>query len=209
MERRVLGYIRVGPRETPRTRLGPDAQRREIERGCAERSWKLVGFEQDVRSGRTLRRPGLERALAACRAGSADAIVTARLDRLTYSLPDLVQLTREAVADGFALVALDVGLDLGAESGRVVHRVLEEAASWRPRFLTRGVRSVSAARPGRPSSTPPEVAERIRRLRERGETLQAICDVLNAEGVPTPRGGSHWRPTSLRAIVRPTRGGNA
>ena len=37
-------------------------------------------------------------------------------------------------------------------------------------------------------------------------TLQAICDTLNAEGVPTPRGGTHWRPTSLRSILQPRAG---
>ena len=57
---------------------------------------------------------------------------------------------------------------------------------------------------GRPVSTPPALAERIRTLRAGGWTLQAICDVLNAEGQPTPRGGSHWRPTSLRAILKHT-----
>jgi hypothetical protein len=46
------------------------------------------------------------------------------------------------------------------------------------------------------------VAERIRDLRAQGMTLQAICDVLNREGVPTPRGGAEWRPTSLRAVLR-------
>ena len=34
-----------------------------------------------------------------------------------------------------------------------------------------------------------------------GLTLQAICDKLNSEGVPTPRGGTMWRPTSLRSIL--------
>ena len=31
-------------------------------------------------------------------------------------------------------------------------------------------------------------------------TLQAICDLLNDEGIPTARGGRLWRPTSLRAV---------
>jgi hypothetical protein len=38
-------------------------------------------------------------------------------------------------------------------------------------------------------------------MRERGLTLQAICDALNAERIPTPRGGAFWRPTSLRAVL--------
>jgi hypothetical protein len=33
-------------------------------------------------------------------------------------------------------------------------------------------------------------------MRSRGLTLQAICDKLNEEGLPTPRAGKAWRPTS-------------
>jgi DNA invertase Pin-like site-specific DNA recombinase len=54
---------------------------------------------------------------------------------------------------------------------------------------------------GRPQSIPPRLAKRIVRMRERGMTLQAICDVLNDERVPTARGGRLWRPTSLRAVL--------
>jgi hypothetical protein len=32
-------------------------------------------------------------------------------------------------------------------------------------------------------------------------TLQAIADELNAEGVPTIRGGKQWRPSSVQAAA--------
>jgi hypothetical protein len=32
-------------------------------------------------------------------------------------------------------------------------------------------------------------------------TLQAIADQLNAEGVPTLRGGAKWRPSSIQATL--------
>ena len=209
MERRLIGYVRVAPRERVGSRPGLSEQREAIRAACAARGWRLVRIEEDVRSGRTRSRRGLQAALAACKAGEADGIVVARLDRLTYSLADLAAIALEAVEQRFSIVALDVDLDLASDSGRVAGAVLAEAARWRPRAIARGIRAVSGARrPGRPSSTPPEVARRIRRLRAGGATLQAICDTLNAEGVPTPRHGTHWRPTSLRAILRTTEGGN-
>jgi hypothetical protein len=39
-------------------------------------------------------------------------------------------------------------------------------------------------------------------------TLQAIADELNEEGIPTARGGTEWRPSSVQAALgykRPTR----
>jgi DNA invertase Pin-like site-specific DNA recombinase len=167
-----------------------------------------VKFCDDVRSGRSLRRPGLHEALEACRTGAADGIVVERLDRLTYSVEDLAYLLHRAVTDSFFVVAPDLDVDLTTERGAHLATVLSVAAGWQPRGV--GRRAVLAlehrreeGRRGRPSSTPSVVAERIRDMRAGGATLQSICDTLNAEGVPTPRGGTHWRPTSLRAIVRP------
>jgi DNA invertase Pin-like site-specific DNA recombinase len=201
MNRPLIAYLRVAPRERAGERPGLDAQREALERAARERGWEIVAVQEDVRSGRTLRRPGLRAALAACRGGEAQGIAVARLDRLTYSLIDLAEIVREAVDGGFTIVSLQPDVDLSAGGGRAVGEVLAEAATWQPRAITTAGRAL-AGRPGRPSSTPPAVAARIRELRGRGMTLQAICDTLNAERIPTPRGGAEWRPTSLRSVLR-------
>lgn len=210
--RRLVGYVRVAPRERPSRRPPLETQRRKLEALCRERGWQLVAVEQDVRSGRTLRRSGLEATLAACRDGRADAIVITALDRLTYSLDDLARLAHELRRDGIALVSIDPPLDTATEGGKLVADVLAEAAEWTPRNPLRRARTPREGAqpgPGRPPSIPTELAERIRAMRREGSTLQAICDTLNEERVPTARGGSHWRPTSLRAVLRPdSRGGS-
>ncbi len=199
--RRLIGYVRIAPRERDDERPSLDIQRRGLENAARAGGWELLRIEEDVRSGRTLRRPGLRAALAACRAGEADGIAVARLDRLTYSLSDLAELVREAVDGGFTIVSLQPAVNIASDGGRAVGEVLAEAASWQPRAIATAGRALSG-RPGRPSSTPAAVAERIRDLRAQGMTLQAICDTLNGEGVPTPRGGAEWRPTSLRSVLR-------
>ena len=201
MSRKLIGYLRVAPRERTEARPGLAVQRAALDRAARERGWELVRVEEDVRSGRTLRRPGLRAALASCRAGEAEGIAVARLDRLTYSLIDLAEIVREAVDGGFTIVSLDPDVDLATDGGRAVGEVLAEAATWQGRAITTAGRAL-AGRPGRPSSTPPAVADRIRDLRGQGMTLQAICDTLNAEKIPTPRGGAEWRPTSLRSVLR-------
>jgi DNA invertase Pin-like site-specific DNA recombinase len=202
--RPLIGYVRVAPRERSGERPSLDAQRAALASAARARGWEIVGIEQDVRSGRSLRRPGLRAALAACREGRAEGVVVARLDRLTYSVTDLATLVASAIDDRYALVSLEPDVDLASDGGRAVGEVLAEAASWQPRAITSPGRAL-ARRPGRPSSTPPAIAERIRALRSQGMTLQAICDTLNADRVPTPRGGLEWRPTSLRAVLRDAR----
>ncbi|MGO9903472.1 MAG: hypothetical protein ACLP0J_28175 [Solirubrobacteraceae bacterium] len=38
-------------------------------------------------------------------------------------------------------------------------------------------------------------------MRAGGDTLQAIADRLNDDAVPTVRGGSCWRPSSVQAAA--------
>lgn len=210
---RVLGYVRVGPRERRSARPSRTTQRATIVAEGERRGWEIVGFEEDLRSGRSLRRPGLHSALDTCRSGAVDALVVAQLDRLTYSVEDLAYLMHRAVEDSFAIIAPDLGVDLTTASGAHLANVMSVAAAWQPRGVGRRTilalehhRDGSSSGRGRPSSTPVVLADRIRDMRANGTTLQAICDTLNAEGVPTPRGGTTWRPTSLRAILRPRTG---
>lgn len=210
MARRLIAYLRVGPKEISAERPELDAQLAAIRAACADNGWELVGVEQEIRSGRLRRRQGLRGVVAACHAGQADGIIVARLDRLTYDLEHLAELVSVAGRDGFSIVSLDPAVDLDSEQGAVVGAVLSAAAGWSSRSFVRRAEALArtkaedaivSRRPGRPTSTPMELAERIREMRDRGLTLQAICDTLNREGVPTPRGGALWRPTSLRAIL--------
>jgi hypothetical protein len=182
---RVIGYIRVSTTEQGTNGAGLDAQRAAIEAECDRRTWQLIRIEEDVLSGRTLRRPGLQRVLEACRSAEADGVVVAKLDRLSRSLVDFAGLLAEPQADGWNLVALDLGVDLSTPSGEFLANILASAAHGS----------------GRPPTVRPQLARRIRSLRTRGHTLQAISDRLNGEGVPTPRGGAIWRPSSLRAVL--------
>lgn len=196
-----MGYVRVAPRERADERPPLDAQRDAVTAAAEGRGDRLVAIEEDVRSGRSMRRPGLRAAIAACRAGEADGIIVARLDRLTYSLGDLAEIVSAAVQDEYTIISLDPDVDLWSDGGRAVGEVLAEAARWQPAAIAKPGRAMGR-RAGRPSSTPAAVAARIRALRAEGMTLQAICDTLNAENIPTPRGGAEWRPTSLRAVLR-------
>jgi DNA invertase Pin-like site-specific DNA recombinase len=97
------------------------------------------------------------------------------------------------------------GLDVAA--GEAMANVLATFAQFERRLIAErtkaalAVKKAQGVRLGRPASIPDELAKRIMRMRGRGLTLQAICDTLNAERVPTPRGGALWRPTSLRAVL--------
>jgi DNA-binding transcriptional MerR regulator len=52
-----------------------------------------------------------------------------------------------------------------------------------------------------PNSTPPDVVEQIKALRSTGMSLYEIGEMLEAEGVPTTRGGRRWGPSTVRSVL--------
>ncbi len=140
---------------------------------------------------------GLGEALGRIAADEASTLLAPRLGALAGSLRELVALLDWLEAAGADLVALDAGLDTGSPGGRRTVGVLRE--------IDRLEREPRPGRPprGRPglATHAPLLGERIVAMRERGLSLQAIADTLNAEDVPTPRGGARWRPSSVQAAL--------
>ncbi len=203
----MIGYVRVSTSEQADSGLGLEAQRQAIAAECERRGWQLLRVEEDVLSGRSLRRPGLQRALAACRSGDAGGIIVAKLDRLSRSLVDFAGLLVEARERGFNVVALDLGVDLSTPSGEFLASIMASAAQWERRIIGQRTRDALAikraqgVRLGRPRSIPPDVRERIRTLRDGGASLPAIAAQLERDGVPTARGGKRWYPSTVRAAL--------
>jgi DNA invertase Pin-like site-specific DNA recombinase len=185
-------------------------------RAAAERGgWELVSIVRDEgASGRDLDRPGIREALAQAATAHADALAVAKLDRLTRSLVGLADLMEWGKRNGLALIALDLGLDTSTDTGRLVARIMASVGEWERERISDRTRGAAAVRRdrgqvmGRPGvrDQMPDVAARIRLQRDAGATWQAIADALNADGVPTVRGGSQWRVSSVQSAagyVRP------
>jgi DNA invertase Pin-like site-specific DNA recombinase len=205
---RVLAYVRVSSDEQAESRAGLEAQRAVIQRECERRGWQIIEVVEDAGfSAKDLKRPGVRAALEELERGGADALVVAKLDRLSRSMLDFTAVMAKAQKEGWALVALDCAVDTTTPAGEAMAHVLATFAQFERRLIGQRTREALAVkrkqgvRLGRPQSISPKLARRIRSMRSRGMTLQAICDKLNAERVPTSRGGSVWRPTSLRSVL--------
>lgn len=205
----VIGYVTVPP-DAHRTKA--DAPGHVIDEACERVEWELVELVTDRETGRALQRPGLNYALEQIAAGKARGLVIGEVRRLTRSVRDLgalIEWFRDADA---ALVALDLGLDTSTLVGREAAARLVTLGGWEHEWIARRTQRGLAERPsGRPAVTDrPELVERITAMRDADMTMQGIADRLNAEGVPTLRGGAVWRPSSVQAALgyrRPRSGG--
>jgi peptidoglycan hydrolase-like protein with peptidoglycan-binding domain/DNA invertase Pin-like site-specific DNA recombinase len=206
---RALGYVSISDKESfddPRLR----AQMNAIDALCEQRGWRLVELVRDkeVASGKALERPGLGYAVERIEAGQASCVIVASLRRLSHSVADIGRILEVIGRNGGRLVALDLGIDTATPEGRKAANVLVSVSGWeRQRLAERTRQGLEAARAkggavGRPSvHDVPALKQWIVELRESGLTLQAIADRLNAEGVPTLRGGEKWRPSAVQAAA--------
>jgi DNA invertase Pin-like site-specific DNA recombinase len=201
----VIGYVTLSPDAPPSK---ADVSVHAIEAACERSDWELLEVVTDRENGvSSLERPGLSRALEQIADGQARGLVVSDLRRLSRSIVDLgalVEWFRDAQA---ALVALDLGIDTSTPNGHEVAATLVKISGWERERIARRTRSGLAAvkdppKPGRASTDErAALVERINAMRAANMTLQAIADQLNAEGVPTLRGGRMWRPSSVQAAL--------
>jgi DNA invertase Pin-like site-specific DNA recombinase len=208
-----LGYTTFPER---RRAVSPESryQARRIRAACEARGMVLHQLVGDVQSysGPDLERPGLSHALEQLAAGEVSCLVVAGLDRLSRSAANLGTVIEWLEEVNARLVVIDIDLDTHTDEGRLAARALVRVGALERRSGAEGVleRPRDAEHgPGRPAvSDLPLLQRRIATMRAGGMTLQAIADTLNTEGVPTLRGGTKWRPSSVQAATgykRPSR----
>lgn len=181
-----------------------------IARECGRRGLRLLELigEREPANGKGLGRPGLEYALERICTGQAGGLVVTDLCRVTRSASDLGALIRRLDDCGARLIVQSQAIDTADPNDRRFADVLIEISGWERERISRGTRrGLAAARrrggaKGRGAVTDdPALSELITRMRESGMTLQAIADELNERGVPTVRGGTKWRHSSIRATI--------
>ena len=205
---RAIGYLRVSTGEQGESGLGLRAQEASIRLACKQRGWDLVEVREEAKSGsRADNRPVLREVLATLRGGGADAVVVAKLDRLSRSVVDAGRLLEEARKRGFNIVALDLGLDLSTPTGELVANVLAAVAQWERRMI--GQRTSEAlqvkikagwASPAWELRVPRLVRRRIVKMAAAGMSQRAIANKLNADGVPAV--GESWHRGTVIRVLR-------
>ena len=107
----------------------------------------------DVRSGKSMDRPGLAELLAYARDGDTLAVV--RLDRLGRSLAELLSTVEDLRKRGIALLSLEEKIDTSSAAGELIFHVFGAIAHFERRLISERTKDGIAAarakgkRPGR------------------------------------------------------------
>ena len=129
---KAIAYIRVSTEEQASTGVSLDAQREKIAAYASLYDLDIIETISDAGiSGKTMDRPGLQRALDMLRTGKAGALVVVKLDRLTRSVRDLGHLIEDLFSsDKVALLSVSEQIDTRSAAGRFMLNILGSVAQW-------------------------------------------------------------------------------
>jgi site-specific DNA recombinase len=209
----AIGYVRVSTDKQADQGISLDAQAEKIRAMAKVHGAELVDLVVEGQSAKTLNRPGLQRVLALVQAGKVQAVIIAKLDRLTRSVRDLCDLLDCFERRRVALISVAESLDTGSAAGRLVINLMGAVSQWERVAIAERTRDALrhkwrngervgnirfgyklAADAEHVEAEPGEqaVLRRIGQLRESGRTLRQIAAELNLHGYRTRR-GSQWR----------------
>src|SRR5258708_9561824 len=132
MPTRTIAYLRVSTNKQADRGVSLDAQRAKVKAYAELYDLELIELIVDAgESAKSLVRPGLQRALGMLKRSEAEALLIAKLDRLTRSVVDLGALVERYFAPGkAALLSVGEQIDTRSAAGRLVLNVLASVSQW-------------------------------------------------------------------------------
>ena len=128
---KAVGYCRVSTDKQADHGVSLEAQRAKIQAMAVVHGAELIEIIVDGgESAKTLKRPGMEQILALVEAKQIQAVIVAKLDRLTRSVKDLCQLLERFERRGVALISVAESLDTQSAAGRLVINIMTAVSQW-------------------------------------------------------------------------------
>jgi DNA invertase Pin-like site-specific DNA recombinase len=222
---RAVGYIRVSTEKQADHGVSLEAQHTKLTAYAQLYDIELVDVVVDAGvSAKTLDRPGLQRALSLLRKGHANALLVAKLDRLTRSVKDLGILVEAYFSsDAITLLSVADSIDTRTAAGRLVLNVLGSVAQWERETIGERTAEALAHKKAQgqklggdvpygyrveadgktlvPAAAEQALLQVIREARQQGLTQVAIVAEVARQGFTT-RKGTALRLTQIQRIMK-------
>jgi len=230
---RIGIYLRVSTDDQAEHGYGGDVQLQQCKAMAMVKSGDVVGIYDDAGISGTkgeVKRPELARLMKDIRSGKIDMVIFAALDRLGRNTRIILDLVEKMTDEGVEIVSCKESLDTSTPTGKFVLTMFAALAQLdRDNIVKRTTdgRDARGKRDGEKGGNvplgytrdeqgiivDPASAALVRRMflmRGQPISLGDIAATLNTEGVPTPRGGRSWYPSTVREVLmheRSYRGG--
>jgi site-specific DNA recombinase len=127
---KAIGYVRVSTDRQAEQGVSLEAQEAKIRAIATVQGADLLEVIDGGESAKNLNRPGLKRLIARVESGKVEAVIIAKLDRLTRSVKDLCSLLELFEKRGVALISVAESLDTASAAGRLAITIMAAVSQW-------------------------------------------------------------------------------
>lgn len=221
-------YIVIARKSTDKQENSLDTQLTRIQAWATSRNIQLLVDDRFIitESGKRTRkehRPYIADALAMIRAGLAAGIIVTKLDRLSRSLSELIEISHDIATAGGDLVVLDQNIDTSNPAGRLFFHMVGAFAEFEREMIVERTKETKEKlrREGRhvsgrvpygytvttdnflsPILTEQAILSKIQSWRKSGLSYDFITWKLNEENIPAKNGGKWHRNQVVRLANR-------
>ncbi len=219
---KAAAYVRVSTEEQMKG-FGLDVQRERIDfyakfRGLTIKKW----YEDSGISAKTTQRQGLQLLIKDIQKKKYDALIVYKLDRLSRSLRDLLNLLEESLNPFHCeFISVTEQFDTSVPQGKLMVQLLGSFAEFERNLIverTWNGKLMKASQGGYTGGEPPYgfkaegkkllpdpekllLVDRIIRMRKGRMSYEKIANNLNSEGIYPPKRGKKWYARSIYNMV--------
>jgi DNA invertase Pin-like site-specific DNA recombinase len=127
----AIGYVRVSTDRQAEQGVSLEAQEAKIRAMATVQGADLIDVVVDPgESAKSMNRPGIQRILSMIEGGEVQAVIIAKLDRLTRSVKDLCGLLELFENRGVAMISVAESLDTSSAAGGLVITIMGAVSQW-------------------------------------------------------------------------------
>lgn len=211
IKNKALLYVRVSTSMQVEDGVSLDAQERSLTHAAGMHGFTdFQIIREEGRSGKSISgRPLLKKALLMLETGEANTLIVTRLDRLSRSVRDFLNIIDHSRKYKWRLIMLDLNLDTSSHSSIFVVTIMAAMAEMERGMISERAKDIHKDRREQPDKRwgidlgPKPLIEydlrnEIIKKRDAGVSYQAIAKDFNTRGIPTSNGGKEWYASTVR-----------
>ncbi len=220
-----VSYCRVSTSDQAEKGVSLDAQKEKIKQYASLYNYDIIEEICDAGfSGKDINRDGIQKILLLMRENSISAVIVSKLDRLTRSVKDLIEIVDLANKNNIAIVSVSEHIDTSSAAGRMMLNLLTVISQWERETISERTKTSLQYKKqnGRvyngvalygfksdngflvPDNNEQSAIEYIMREYKSGKKVASICRGLRGRGIKTRNGNEVWSSPVVKKIISDT-----
>jgi DNA invertase Pin-like site-specific DNA recombinase len=219
---KAVGYCRVSTEDQAQFGVSLKSQAEKIQQYAALYGFEVTEIITDAGiSAKNFNRPGVQRVLSMMKQKAVDAVIVAKLDRLTRSVRDLADIIDLSNKKGIALISVNERIDTGSAAGRMIVNMMGVISQWEREAIGERTKTAIQYKKARGETYSSRYAlygyekqdghlvqmpyeqDTISQIMSMKDSLTVadVCRELSSQGIRTRGGSVKWFSKVVRKII--------